>query len=338
MPRLGMTRTLCGLLVTLMMGSVGHAAGKAGTQWFDGTLAEALAQARKSGKKVLVKFEASWCGPCRRLAKEVYDSAAGREATKGMISVRVDFDQPGSRPLIERYVVLGLPTTVIVDAKGRQLSRIMGYDGRARYLALLAQEAVDPLPKLEAYLKRDATDDARLALGKALLVRSGADPKRLARAKALLEPLLWRRPIRGSAERRRLERMAEALFVLGRYHHRVRRQPEVAQHLWRSLATRCAETSWAGAAWWWFAKSQAQLGRPQQGAMALAEQHARFPDRPSTIQQWLAFAEKHRLIFQAKALREALTRLKPSAALPAAKLKGLRARAEKLAQSAAAAP
>ncbi|HAN30353.1 MAG TPA: hypothetical protein DCQ06_02035, partial [Myxococcales bacterium] len=251
---------------------------------------------------------------------------------------RVDFDDPANRPLIERYVVLGLPTTVIVDGQGQQLSRIMGYEGRARYLALLAQEAVDPLPKLEALYRKTPSDDARLALAKALLVRSGASSNRRNRALGLLEPLLWRSELTGPEDRRRRERLGEALFILGRFHHRVRRDPATAQHLWRALAQGCSETSWAGGAWWWFAKSQAELGRPGSGAFALAEQHRRATKPMSTIRQWLRFSEKHHLSDEAQALKDAVKALASSAELSKEQRAQLKRRVMVLGQSGATTP
>ncbi len=313
------------------------AAGKAaGTRWFKGDLAQALAAAKTSGKRVLVKFEASWCGPCKRLGAQVFHSPEGARLTRDLIAVRVDFDAPENRRWVERYVILGLPTTVVLDGGGQQVLRIMGYEGKADFERQLATAgtAVDPVPALEARLQKAPDDPAtRLALGKLLLVRAGGKGATFQRARALLEPLLWpptsvSKGTSPQALRVAREQAAEVLFVLGRFHHRVRRTPAVAQHVWRELATRFPDTSWAGGAWWWYARSQAELGRVGVGVGVLRQRATRGADL-SAFKQWLSFAEKHGLVVEAAPLADALKR---RAALPADQRAALQTRVDALAK------
>ena len=320
-PQLSLATT--GLVIILALtarpnaASAGNATtAAAGTRWFGGDLDAAMLLAKKSGKRVLVKFEASWCGPCKRLASEVFQTDEGAALTQALIAVRVDFDAPANRKHIERYVVLGLPTTVVLSTSGEQVVRIMGYDGKAAFERVLAtaSDAVDPLPALQARHAAAPGDDAnRLALGKALLVRGGSGSALHQRALTLLEPLLWRAApapgVDSETQRSRDERAAEVLFTLGRYHHRVRRDPATAQHLWRELAVRFGTTSWAGGAWWWFARSQAELGRVDAGRDVLQQRSAGSPANESALRQWVDFAAKHHLAPDKPALRAAVTAL-----------------------------
>ena len=75
-----------------------------------------------------------------------------------------------------------------------------------------------------------------LHLGQVLLERGHT-----VRGMALLEQVTWLAP--------RSEAAANALFVLGRYYHRVKQEPETARHVWRELASRFPTTGWAGGAW-----------------------------------------------------------------------------------------
>ena len=279
------------------------------TPWLDGSLDHAISQAKAEKKRLFIKFEASWCGPCQRLGK-LLDTAEGRAVLGGALAVRVDFDLDANRKHIEKFVVLGLPTVAVLDPDGTQVSRIEGFDSKETWLAeaKAAKTALDPLPSLHKQ-HRDAPNDAGAAMryGKALLVR-GSEVLGL----KLLERTLWltHSAPAGSgppANNRALDNVAaETLFVLGRYHHRVRRDPKTAQHLWRELAVRFPTSDFVGGAWWWYARSQHELGRTDVGLLALKARLAAHPRSLSAIGQWVSFAAKHKLAAEVPALKAAL--------------------------------
>lgn len=290
-------------------------AGTEGVVFVAEDLGTALARAKKEGKRVFVDFDASWCPSCRKLESEVLATPAGRTLLQGLIAVHVDFDDEKNRRWVERYVILGLPTAVVLDGDGEQLVRVMGYEGKDAWTTPFraALTAKDPLPGLRAAFAAQPGDDGtRLALGKALLVRG-----KQKEAEAVLEPLLFATLGRidgedAHAKERRdhsKERAAEALWALGRYHHRVRRDPATAQHLWRELATRFGKTSWAGGAWYWYAKAQVELGRPEAGAAAFAGLHRRQPEKAGPIEAWLEFSHKHALQAQRAGIAQAVAGL-----------------------------
>ena len=290
-----------------------HLMPKAGVRFVAGSLDQALAQAKAQGKRVFVDFDASWCPSCRQLEREVLATAEGATLFKDLIAVHVDFDDETNRRFIERYVILGLPTAAVLDADGNQLVRVTGYESKASWMTPMraALTASDPVPALrQAHLAKPDNADARLALGKALLERNVVPE-----AFAVLEPLLWATVgvakadgAAGEARDAARERSAEVLWTLGRYHHRVRRDPGTAQHLWRELATRFGATSWAGGAWSWFAKSQVELGRAPAGAVALAAAARREPS-VENVEQWLHFARKHKLQGERAAIDDAARKL-----------------------------
>ena len=99
----------------------------------------ALAQAEKLGKAVLVDFTGSdWCGYCMRLRAEVLDNpgfAAWAENHFVLLEVDVPhnpkFDQKQlekNKALCAKYGIDGYPTVLVLDAKGRALGGLFGYE------------------------------------------------------------------------------------------------------------------------------------------------------------------------------------------------------------------
>ena len=153
----------------------------------------------------------------------------------------------------------------------------------------------------------DAPNDpvATLRLGQALLVRGSAGE-----GEALLERTTW---MADGGDDRADEAAAEALFLLGRYYHRVRQDPATSRHVWRELAARFPESDWAAGAWWWYGKAEAELGRTDVGVAALRGRAQREPDSVSAVSQWAEYVLEHHLHSERTAARAAVERLVPAA-------------------------
>lgn len=73
----------------------------------------------KSDKKVLVDFNASWCGPCRML-KPIIEEVSNNDNIK-VVSINIDDEEE----LSEKYEVLSIPCLVLFD-KGKEINRSVG--------------------------------------------------------------------------------------------------------------------------------------------------------------------------------------------------------------------
>ena len=98
----------------------------------------ALELAAKTNKPVLLDFTGSdWCGWCIKLNKETFSQPEFTKfADKNLILVELDF--PNSKPqpadvkkqnaeLQKKYAVDGFPTLVLLDSKGKEITRNVGY-------------------------------------------------------------------------------------------------------------------------------------------------------------------------------------------------------------------
>ena len=74
----------------------------------------------KSDKKVLVDFNAEWCGPCRMLRPIIDEIADSNENVK-IVSINVDNEDE----LAEDYGVMSIPCLVLFD-KGKEINRSVG--------------------------------------------------------------------------------------------------------------------------------------------------------------------------------------------------------------------
>ena len=168
----------------------------------DAAVAQAQAQARDSGGRVLVDFGAAWCPPCNLMAAQVLHDPAHAVDLRGFTLVTVDVDRPDSWTLKDRYHVGGYPTLVAIDPDGHELSRVVGYDSEGPLVAWLEAvrggldegAAATPTTPAQAaarawdLARQGKEDEARAALALALVDPGQLEQPSLRRARLVLSP------------------------------------------------------------------------------------------------------------------------------------------------------
>lgn len=81
----------------------------------------------------ILKFSATWCGPCRALAKQL------EGVDLPIISYDVDSDE--AEPFVDKYGIRNVPVLIFVDDSGNELKRIVG--------ATSKQKVIDTYNELE---------------------------------------------------------------------------------------------------------------------------------------------------------------------------------------------
>jgi len=100
----------------------------AGIQFFEGSFDEALAQAKKENKQVFLDAYTSWCGPCKKMMKEIFPKAeVGAVYNKNFIAIKVDMEKGEGPTLAEKFDISRYPTYMYLNANGKPLHRAIGY-------------------------------------------------------------------------------------------------------------------------------------------------------------------------------------------------------------------
>ncbi len=89
---------------------------------------------RAGGRATLLQFSSAFCAPCRA-TKRVLGEVA--ELTPGVAHVEVDAES--NLDLVRRLGILKTPTTLVLDAHGREVLRASGQPRKAEVLSALGE-------------------------------------------------------------------------------------------------------------------------------------------------------------------------------------------------------
>ena len=91
--------------------------------WMD-DLEAGLARAARDNQLVLVDFDATWCGYCRQMDRDVFSRQDVADALADWVPVKIDVDKHGATAA--RYAVQGPPTFIVLSPEGEVVGRLPG--------------------------------------------------------------------------------------------------------------------------------------------------------------------------------------------------------------------
>ncbi|BDU68128.1 thiol:disulfide interchange protein DsbD [Geothrix oryzae] len=95
--------------------------------WLEQDLEGALAKAQAEHKVVLVDIYADWCAQCKELDEKTWpDPALKAWIAQHAIPIRIDTDAK-RKDLAAKLQIRSYPTVLLLDAEGRELRRILGF-------------------------------------------------------------------------------------------------------------------------------------------------------------------------------------------------------------------
>ena len=108
-----------------------------GIEFFEGSWEEALAESEKTEKLIFVDAYATWCGPCKKMAKNTFtDETVGDYFNNNFIALKIDMEQPMGREFGQKYPVSAYPTLFFIDSKGETVKKTTGYKDVNKLLSL----------------------------------------------------------------------------------------------------------------------------------------------------------------------------------------------------------
>jgi len=115
---------------------------------------QVLEQAKEEDKIVFVDAYTDWCGPCKKMSKQVFTSKkVGKFYNDNFINVKVDMEKGPGPSLGQNYNVFVYPTLLFVDGFGSLVHRVAGYQN-VEQLITEGKTASDPSHSLAAMDKK----------------------------------------------------------------------------------------------------------------------------------------------------------------------------------------
>lgn len=85
----------------------------------------ALRLSKETQQKVVLIFSADWCGHCKTLKKDLPEI---KEFDNKIICI---LDSDKEKKLVRQFKAKSLPTSVMLDSSGEEVSRKIGYDKKS---------------------------------------------------------------------------------------------------------------------------------------------------------------------------------------------------------------
>ena len=88
-----------------------------------------------TNKLIVVDFWADWCGPCKKMDRDVWNDEEVKTVLNDYVPLRLDFDT--QKRLSMQYGVRGIPYVVIIDPNGIVFHNSLGYTNKIQTMKVL---------------------------------------------------------------------------------------------------------------------------------------------------------------------------------------------------------
>lgn len=110
----------------IVFAAMGTYAAKAQTNFRSISFDEAITAAKAENKMVFIDFYTDWCGPCKKMARDVFpQQAVGEYMNSRFVCIKLNAEKEG-KDLAARYKVQAYPTFVVTDTNRKVVMTKIG--------------------------------------------------------------------------------------------------------------------------------------------------------------------------------------------------------------------
>lgn len=114
----------------------------------NGEWSSILAKAKEQDKLIFVDAFAVWCGPCKKMANEVFpDAEVAEYYNANFVNVKMDMERGEGLEVASTYEVTAYPTLLFINGDGDLVHKGLGYHQKSQFLEL-GEAASDPSSQL----------------------------------------------------------------------------------------------------------------------------------------------------------------------------------------------
>ena len=127
--------------------------------WFNGSIEQAFAQAKRENKPLFLYWGAVWCPPCHELKETIFKEQAFIDQSRLFVPVYLDGDTEQAQFYGDKFSVFGYPTVIVFSPDAREITRIPGGMDIQRYVSVLelALNAIRPVADLVRSVQQGQT-------------------------------------------------------------------------------------------------------------------------------------------------------------------------------------
>lgn len=108
------------------------------------TLEAAAAKAKGEGKLVFLDCYTQWCGPCKKMAKDVFTlKEVGDFMNPAYVSLQIDMESDYGAPLAKKLQISAYPTFIIFNGEGQEIGRFLGSCTPEEFISRVRQSCQD---------------------------------------------------------------------------------------------------------------------------------------------------------------------------------------------------
>ena len=142
------------IITTIICISLSSTTFAQGIKFEEGTWALVKEKAKKENKLIFVDAFATWCGPCKWMAANVFtNDTVGKFYNANFINYTIDVEKGEGIAFAKEYAIKAMPTLLFINDKGEVVHRALG-SRESKSFVWLGEKALDPEKRITAWDKK----------------------------------------------------------------------------------------------------------------------------------------------------------------------------------------